>query len=74
MSGGAEELLALAGECASCKQHADERVRVAAVEVGSGPGALLHGCLPCARTRARSRFAPDWLAGDLALIDAERGR
>lgn len=61
------------GECAVCKQHAGERVLVAAVEVGSGPGALLYGCLPCARTRARSRFAPAWLAEDLAVIDAERG-
>lgn len=73
MSGAAEELLAPAGECAACHRYAHERVLVAAVESGSGPGGLVYGCLPCARTRARSPFAPAWLAEDLAVIDAERG-
>lgn len=67
----AAELLSPGGECVICKQHAGERVLVAVVEVGSGPGGMLYGCLPCARTRARSRFAPSWLAEDLAVIDAE---
>lgn len=70
----AAELIAPAGECAVCKEHAHERVLVAVVESGSGPGGLVHGCLPCARTRARSPFAPAWLAEDLAVIDAERAR
>lgn len=70
----ASELLSPGGECAACKEHAEERVLIAVVEVGSGPGAILHGCLPCARTRARLRFAPAWLADGLAAIDAERAR
>ncbi|AXK31355.1 hypothetical protein DVA86_00535 [Streptomyces armeniacus] len=69
----AAELIAPAGECAVCKEQVQERLLVAVVEVGSGPGALVYGCLPCARTRARSPFAPPWLAEDLAVIDAERG-
>ncbi|AXK35649.1 hypothetical protein DVA86_26440 [Streptomyces armeniacus] len=69
----AAELLAPGGECAVCKEHADERVLVSLVEVGSGPGHSVHGCLPCARRRAASQFAPSWLAEDLAVIDAERG-
>ncbi|AXK33481.1 hypothetical protein DVA86_13295 [Streptomyces armeniacus] len=68
----ADELLSPGGECAVCKEQVDERVLVAVVEVGSGPGHLVHGCLPCARARARSPFAPPWLAEDLAAIDADR--
>lgn len=68
----AADVLAPGGECAICKELAEERLLVAVVEVGSGPGAMLYGCLPCARRRATSRFAPSWLAEDLAIIDAER--
>lgn len=68
----ADELLSPAGECAVCKEHAHERTLIAAVESGSGPGGLVYGCLPCARLRARSPFAPEWLAKELAVIDAER--
>lgn len=69
----ADELLSPAGECAVCKEHAHERMLIAVVESGSGPGGLVYGCLPCARLRARSPFAPAWLAEELTLIDAERG-
>jgi hypothetical protein len=68
----AAEILAPGGECAVCQAYVDERVLVGLVEVGSGPGHFVYGCLPCARRRARSRFAPTWLAEDLAVIDAER--
>lgn len=71
----AAELLSPGGECAECQEHADERVIVALPQGGSGPGGPARlACLPCARDRARSPLAPDWLAEDLAAIDAERQR
>lgn len=71
----AAELLAPGGECSECREHADERVIVALPQGGSGPGGPARlACLPCARERARSPLAPDWLAKDLAVIDAERQR
>ncbi|NGO73419.1 hypothetical protein [Streptomyces boncukensis] len=38
-----------------------------AVETGSGPGAILYACPPCARTYALSPLAPDWLREDSQL-------
>lgn len=63
-----------AGECCRCGRHAAERITVALVRGNSGPGWSHDACLPCARVCARSPFAPAWLPGDLARLDAERGR
>ncbi|AXK37482.1 hypothetical protein DVA86_19700 [Streptomyces armeniacus] len=66
-------MLLAGGECADCREHAGERVIIAMPQGGSGPGGPSRkACLPCARVRARSVFAPDWLREDLAVIDAER--
>lgn len=69
----AAELLSPGGECAECHRYVAERVIVALPQGGSGPGGPARfACLPCARVRARSPFAPEWLAEDMAVIDAER--
>ncbi|RLL62460.1 hypothetical protein [Streptomyces sp. Z26] len=61
------------GECDRCHAWVDERVTIAIVETGSGPGGSAYGCLPCARIRATGPYAPDWLVGLLDDIDARRG-
>lgn len=69
----AAELLMRGGACAECHEHADERLIVALPQGATGPGGPARlACLPCARWRAASPLAPDWLAEDLAIIDAER--
>ncbi|HET6636447.1 MAG TPA: hypothetical protein VFH77_15615 [Streptomyces sp.] len=65
-----ERLIAPAGTCSRCGEHAEERVTVALVDGGSGPGWSRRACLPCARILARSTFAPDWLKRDIAVLDA----
>lgn len=52
--------------CARCERMTDDPVMIGAVEVGSGPGAILYGCLPCARAYAADWTAPDWLRQELA--------
>jgi len=68
------DLIAAAGECANCHEHAEERVTIRLVPGNSGPGWTQYGCLPCARTLARSRFAPQWLKKDVAVLDAPEPR
>lgn len=69
-----ERLIVAAGECCRCHEHAAERITVAVVDGGSGPGWSHHACLPCARRMAGSPFAPEWLPDDLAVVDAPRPR
>lgn len=66
-----EELLAVAGECAECREYVAERVTVAIVQGNSGPGWSRYACVLCARRCAQSVFAPEWLREDLAILDAE---
>lgn len=69
----AADLLEPGCECAVCGEHADERLIIALPQGGSGAGGPARfACLPCARNRARFRYAPAWLAEELAVIDAER--
>jgi hypothetical protein len=67
------ELLQPAGPCHQCDQPADERIIVRLIATNSGPGGTVLGCLPCARRLATWRTAPDWLADDVARLDAARG-
>ncbi|GAA2105334.1 hypothetical protein GCM10009801_81650 [Streptomyces albiaxialis] len=54
--------------CILCQEPTPHPVMVDAVETGSGPGAILYACPPCARVYARSPMAPAWLrvSDDLA--------
>lgn len=69
-----ERLIVAAGECCRCHEHAVERITVALVDGGSGPGWAHHACLPCARRMATFRLAPSWLREDLAVVDAPAER
>lgn len=62
------------GECARCKEMVSERITVSLIERSAGPGVSVYGCLPCARVMVARGSAPEWLAGDLAEIDAARAR
>ncbi|MFG3259406.1 hypothetical protein [Streptomyces sp. NPDC048172] len=53
--------------CARCRRGTDEPVMIGAVEAGSGPGAILYACPPCARAYAEKWYAPDWLRAELAV-------
>lgn len=71
----AAEVLEPGGACSVCDEHADERLIIALPQGGSGSGGPARfACLPCARHRARSPYAPAWLAEELAIIDAERAK
>lgn len=52
--------------CARCGVDTGEPVMIAAVETGSGPGAIVYACPPCARAYARTPLAPEWLRQELA--------
>jgi hypothetical protein len=69
-----ERLIAAAGECTRCHEHAAERVTVALVDSGSGPGWSSYACLPCGRILAKSTFAPQWLRDDIAALDTPEPR
>ncbi len=60
------------GFCCRCEEYVPRRVLVAIVEVNSGPGGSVYACLPCARVLARSPFAPDWVAEEVAHAEAEQ--
>jgi hypothetical protein len=67
-----DDPVAPGGYCARCGLLVPERVTIDYVEQGSGPGASVMGCLPCARALARQFFAPQWLKDAVATLDAER--
>lgn len=71
---GREQLIAAAGTCSRCREYAEERVTVAFVDGGSGPGWSRYACIPCARILVRSQFAPDWLRDDMTALDAPAPR
>ncbi|GAA2060884.1 hypothetical protein GCM10009801_02790 [Streptomyces albiaxialis] len=56
--------------CARCGGATDEPVMIGAVEAGSGPGAIVYACPPCARSYAEKWYAPEWLRAELAARDA----
>lgn len=64
-----DELLEGPGNCAHCKQHAEQRVAVALVPGNSGPGCTIYGCIPCAKSLARYAMAPKWLRDDVARLE-----
>lgn len=56
------------GECAHCKELAEQRVAVALVPGNSGPGYTVYGCIPCAKQLARYAMAPEWLKLNVARL------
>ena len=47
--------------CVLCEEATHRPVMIDAIETGSGPGAILYACPPCARVYALSPRAPEWL-------------
>lgn len=61
--------------CIDCGTTTDGAIMVAAIEGGSGPGAILYACIDHARARAKQSSAPSWLPEAIAEFDArEVGR
>ncbi len=53
-------------KCCVCDEWRSEKITVALIESGSGPGWDLYACLtPCAQQYAGRPYAPDWLKDDL---------